>query len=392
MKRSELEERLIGKDGIDTGFKDEHNNKIGIDSFASFLITKNELKSNATIQDFFKDKKENFTPTDIVKNKQFKKESFDFPENEDDDKHFLSESFKFPDNFFNSDEDFNNEYMFVGLNVAERAGDTDYSNWGNFRDVKNPTNTFKLYTQLNDSKFKGCYITDIIKSVIDSDSGNVMRNFFIKSNEINNGELSLLKYPDEDDKADSQRANKLASWQNSYYKEQRSEEYKKVGELMGFISETYMKDKTLKEPYQYKFNYTKKLTGQQLLAQNKDILKKSIDCFVSECLIIHPKMLVVFGKSADRVLEEMAKSPLFKTSVDEREISEDEKKYVKKLVDKHRVEITHYAAYSLGKEEGEKGKVLTFKEWFEQAPEELERNIQKKEVELVKLAEPAKNN
>lgn len=377
MKRSELEKRLIGKDGIDTGFKDEHGNKIGIDSFASFLTTKKSFPSKKDILSEFTNKKtkvvKNFKPKDFEKNL--------FPEG----------SFDFNENFFD-DNEYKKDYMFVGLNAADRAGVKDYSNWKNFRDTDSPTNTYKLYVQVIEEKFRDSYITDIIKSVIDSDSGNVMRNFFIESNEINNGELSLLKYPDEDDKADSKRANKLASWQNSYYKKQRSEEYKKVGELMGFISETYMEDKTLKEPYQYKFNYTKKLTGQQLLAQNKDILKKSIDCFVSECLIIHPKMLVVFGKSADRILEEMAKSPLFKTSVEERKISKDEKDYVKNLVDKCRVEITHYAAYSLGKEEGEKGKgkVLTFKEWFEQAPEELERNIQKKEAELAEPAEPDK--
>jgi len=383
MKRSDVEKRLrkvkfvLNEDG--------ENKEYSIDNFSSFLITQNELISNDSIQSFFDNKK--FTPTDIFENRNdlFKEKLRDYSENKKiNQKHFLEESFKFPDHFFNSGKDLNNKYMFVGLNVAERAGVNDYGNWGNFRDVKMPTNTFKLYTQFNDLKFKGCYITDIIKSVVDSDSGNIKRNFFLPEKAGVPNKLSFLKYPGINDELDSQRVAEYTKWQYKYYNDKRAVEYKKVADLMNLISETFIKDETQDIKESYELHYVKRLTGEQLLEKNRDIIEQSVKCFVSECLAVHPDRLVALGESANSFLIEMGDSPLFNDYVDELAKGKDVE-YIKNLVNKNRFEVTHYAAYNVEDENGnpQKGN-LRFNEWMEQAPMEVDSKEEKLNEELEK--------
>jgi len=246
MKRSkaEIRDELLK---IDTGFKDENGEKVGVDSFASFLVTKDDFPTNKEIEKHFSDKDGNikhFVPSDVQKDL------------------FSKELFAFPENYFD-DSDFHNDYMFAGINAAFRKGHNDYKGWGNFRDIKNPTNTYKLYIQTNNALFKGCYITDIVKNVIDSRADNVTKQFFGK--------------------------NKLSESDN-------------------------------------------------------DILSKSMEIFIKECLVIRPnKKLIVFGGAAENALKKMSNSDSFKEILKRNTDNDEDYQFVMDLIGKNHVEITHYS-------------------------------------------------
>lgn len=241
MKLKELENKLIGKHGIKTGFTDDKGKPIGVDSFASFLVTKVDFPSNNKILKKFKDKKD-FKPNDI-KNNLFPKENFEFPSD------------------YFGDKEFEKKYMFVGINAAFRKGDNSYNNWGNFRDVKRPTNTYKLYIQTNSKIFRGSYITDIIKNVIDSRADKVTTKFF----------------------------------------------------------------------------------GRKKLSQkDSEILNKSIEIFIQECLIVRPEKLILFGRAAEHALNKIAKSEAFKLILKNITDNDEDDKYIKALFNSG-IGITHYA-------------------------------------------------
>jgi len=349
MKRSELEELLIGKkgddskNGIDTGF-----DGVGVDSFASFLTTKGEFPSNDDIEKKFKERGiESFTPKDF----QSKKSS----SGEKQEALFDKKSFEFPDNFFNKDEDFNNKYMFVGLNAAFREGKNEYSNWRNFRDVKRPTNTYKLYVQTNERlkkdnkpRFGGCYITDVIKHKEDSNAGNVMRDFLIRN------KLSFLNYSLEELKnetTDNKRVEQFLKWQ------EKRNQTRKDNSVDGI---NYKKETMTKEDF------------EKMNRENKESLINSVKIFVQECLIVQPEYIIAIGKDAKRVLDEMSKSKLFlevlKAEKEEYESDFD----VLKVLEQRCVEITHYATHRIPVEnDPDKEKGYTFKEWLQHAPKEL---------------------
>lgn len=148
-------------ENIHTNFFDSATGKeLKVHDFSSFLVCENPLPINPVILHDFKGHEADIKPTELLKRYQ--------------------PDFTFKKSFFNEEKDqpFNNKYMFVALNVAARAEENDISEWCNFRDTKLPTNTYKLYLELNnDERFRGSYITDIIKNVVDSDSGNVSQNF-----------------------------------------------------------------------------------------------------------------------------------------------------------------------------------------------------------------------
>lgn len=164
---------------IDTGFKDKDGKKAGVDYFASFLTIKGKFPSKDEVKEKYGTK--DFFPSDIRN---------DFKNGLPND-----DSFAFPDDFFDN-PDFKNEYMFVGLNGAYRPEKlTDYHNWGNFRDTINFQNTYKLYAAVNDSKFNGCYITDIVKGLINSKASEVKKNLYQPENKeiLNNSTRTFIE-------------------------------------------------------------------------------------------------------------------------------------------------------------------------------------------------------
>jgi len=346
---------------IETGF-DKAGDESGsytVDNFSSFLYTKEDFPINTDIEEHIKN---NFTPMSINKRDEEKDN-----EKKDDKGFFLKDNLVFSDKFFDNN-DFNNNFMFVGLNAAERAGETNYSGWKNFHDTKKPTNTYRLYIQTNDKIFKGCYITDIIKSFTESDSGHVMRNFFIGN------DLSFLKDEDSTSKAEvkAKRIEKLAEWQ---FKDETS----KVRQFFRKI-----KDGDIYKYNDYKFEVNKVESLIKTVDENKDILTKSMDCFIQECLAVEPKHLVVFGKDAEVILKEMSESNLFRENVVKRleemqnegkPFSVDKDVTVNDVMDlvRNSIEVTHYSTQSVpnNNPDAKSSRSYKFKDWFAYAPNEL---------------------
>ncbi|WP_338214062.1 hypothetical protein [Companilactobacillus muriivasis] len=386
MKRSKAEVRdeLLK---IDTRFKDG-NDDIGVDSFASFLTTKGKFPSNKKIGDYFKERGiVDFTPNDFQSSNSKSKKS----KSTDSSKPlFDNDLFAFPDDFFNEDE-FKNDYMFVGLNAAYRSGDKNYSGWGNFRDVDRPTNTYKLYVQINDKsndefddklankgRFNGSYVTDIIKSYTDSNAGKVMRNFFIKDDEV-----SFLNHPESTPTLDDERVDRLII---GYYQD----ELVKAKDMLKKVKDDYKNKKVYPDPdknYKLKKSIApKRSTLLKLCVENKKTLDNSLDIFIQECLIVQPKWLVVFGSDANVVLSKMVESDYFKSKVDKIKSKNKQCQFdVMDLLKNRRVEVTHYATQSVplkkykkgsgdkkkNKDSEEEKRGYKFRDWFNYAPDEL---------------------
>lgn len=73
---------------------------------------------------------------------------------------------------------FNSNFMFVGLNLAFRPETyQEGKKWYQFHDTKIIRPMFNLATMTNHERFRGCYITDILKNVVDSNSNNVTDDY-----------------------------------------------------------------------------------------------------------------------------------------------------------------------------------------------------------------------
>ncbi|MFL2028088.1 hypothetical protein [Loigolactobacillus zhaoyuanensis] len=207
--------------------------------------------------------------------------------------------FDFSSTFFTDDQPFNNQYMFVGLNVAARTGAADTREWWNFHDKKLPTNTFKLYLELNqDERYRGCYITDVIKNTVDSDSANVGQNFFFTKSK----KLSFIQPV-----SDQQRAAKLFEWDKN-------------------AAATAL---ATDQPYERL--YASMADALQEVVTNHEVFNKSARLFVAECKAINPEKIIVFGDTAKEALTQMLATTAF-----------DNEPAVRKLVE-NCAEIRHYA-------------------------------------------------
>ena len=70
----------------------------------------------------------------------------------------------------------NTGYVFVGLNIAGTHGDQDghfQKPWANFHSGYSYQNDYKLRCALQDTKYWGSYITDVIKNYPEVESGKV---------------------------------------------------------------------------------------------------------------------------------------------------------------------------------------------------------------------------
>lgn len=165
----------------------------------------------------------------------------------------------------------NRYVMFVAENMAARP-DPKAAHGGffsMFHDLTRPTNTYKLYTQLNDSRFRGAYITDLIKNTEESDSGHVDIAFLIGPKE----EKSILH------------------WQDN---------------LKQNIARLMKVRKRKKTTYQIAETETE---ARDILKANAATFRTSAAIFAQECHVIKPEHLVIFGSSAAKALRQM--KPLF---------------------------------------------------------------------------------
>lgn len=366
LSKNEIRDRLLQ---INTGFYDESGQDYKVDNFSSFLITKGNFPSNEDISNHIKN---NFKPSSIGRKNKAK--------GTNEKGFFKKEDLIFPEEFFN-DDNFNNNFMFLGLNAAERAGKSDYSGWKNFHDIKKPTNTYRLYIQTNDSIFQGCYITDVIKSFIESDSGHVMRNFFIGD------DVSFLKNEKLTSKLRVERVEKMAVAQFKDESSNVKKFFNKVNKMTN--SDEWIEQINKYNDYEFKVATVESL--ENMIDENQKILKKSINCFIKECLAIRPQHLVVFGNDAEMILKEMSQSVLFKnTALDLSKkaksgelfvSSEDGEPYSVDIDDpldifdlvSNPIEVTHYSTQSVPSIDAsaEKSRGYKFKDWFEYAPKDL---------------------
>lgn len=286
-------------EAIDTGIYYD-DKELKMDNFGSFTYCKKALPSNTDLQKILDEDSEGLHPKKLMARKI---------------------DLSFDDSFFDLDGEFNNNFMFLGINVAARSSDytdkdgkkmkgNNLAGWKNFHDLENYQNTFKLYLQINQEKFKGCYITDLIKNSVDSLSGKVLRNFFLEDKKNNS-------FIHNNDEAKEERLKSYNKWFNSDDDPKYSTE-------------------ELKE----------------LLKQNEIIFNKSIELFVKECNIIKPKQLVVFGNDAHTALNLVKKTQTVKENDSKKDTVN-----ISNLID-NVLWLEHYA------------NVKSFAKWFKEQPSE----------------------
>lgn len=336
LKRKDVINKLMK---IKTGFKDlDSEEELKVDNFGSFLVTTPEMLSNEDLQNFFEEnpKKEDHGPKKLYETMGCESTGLVF------DKSFIEEN-----------GDFNNDFMFVGLNAAARYEKEDNSKqkeiytlagWQNFHDSEynnnNITNTAKIYIQTNDKKFHGAYITDAIKRVIDSKASNVEKDFFLSSNiELAFAQADYNVYK-----------NKAKSWEKETVKELDA---KRTDVYLKFTVEDKEKEEQENKGIQDKKKWKKFTQPQyksrdeasQAVQDNKDIFIKSADIILKEMKAVSPKHLLIFGLAAYHALQRMKELDEFKKPA----------KYTN-LIDDATV-LKHYAGYA-----------DTFEEWFKNQP------------------------
>lgn len=283
---------------INTGFS-YNGEELHDWDFSSFVACTHPLEINSKVREYIdtnyeseKERKEAATPSQLAK--LFYGNSVDF---------------SFPKDFF-SNEKFNNNYMFVGINIAARGeadGErTDRGKWGNFRDTKIITNTYKLYEELGENDmFEGSYITDIIKNVVDSNAGKIVDSFFIH---------------------EKKRKPNLPFTSANGNDDERAEELQRIFESN--------ENKAEKDAVKKGITYLRKhLSREQALKNvqiNKENYFKSADLFSKAINVVRPNKLVVFGDAAALTLQQMLKTDAFRQDAN-----------VTKLV-QDLVEIPHY--------------------------------------------------
>lgn len=177
---------------------------------------------------------------------------------------------------------FKSDYMFVALNIAERkAGREVTREWGQFHDTSIKTPMYKLALMTNHERFRGSYITDILKNTVDSLSANIEADYCVNKDSKHPG-LFL-----DESEANVQKLAKQAY--PGYVKR-----YKKR-------SAKHIADEFIENAQGY----------EQIIRRNQKIYRQSAKLFIKECQIIQPKQLIVLGKVAQQVIRNMRADGLF---------------------------------------------------------------------------------
>lgn len=275
-------------------FKDDDGNPIKMDSFASFFSDKKSLPKDSELRAMYNEQLKNHVNEEEFKPKKIKaRTDYNFE---------LNDSFI---NGKNSNKKFNNNFMLIAFNRAYRSDDIDRSSWNMFHDVseKNDFNMLKLRLALNsnDEMFDGCYITDVLKSVVDSDSGHVNDYFFVdKSGKRDFGNSSTKEL-------DETRAKRYVAINSKLSKDKKNH-------VQVYADE----DEALKD-----------------VNKNKEIYKKSVLILIRELQIINPRNVIILGQSgAGQLIKNMIKLGQFDNYPDLKE----------KL--SNAIVITHYSSVS----------------------------------------------
>lgn len=239
-------------DNIETEFYSDKNEPVKMNQFSSFLSCVNPLpRTNKEIIDTLKNKNLEVKPNNI--REEFHPDyDFDY------------------DEFFKGNIPFNDDTMFTGLNVAARPGERDYSDWKNFHDKDNNDHTTRLYTLVNDVRFQGSYVDDIIKSTVESSSEIVQNDFFV------NAYTEELSFANDNESLDDKRIDR------------------------------YLQLDKNKE----RFNGNRD-KAEKAVKQNRDIFEKSTRIYAEELKVIQPKHLVFFGQAAYKLMQQMMNTEYF---------------------------------------------------------------------------------
>jgi len=163
---------------VETKFNDKKIEGVNLSTFASFLSDQKFLPSSSVIEKDFEealsgkavsDENKALNSANVERMYGFNAEFKDIYSGKD----------KTPNEFGNdSNSEFNNKFMFLALNQAFRPDKNDMTGWINFhnRDGKHDSAMLKFRLEINDLDYYGCYITDIFKNVVDSNSGKVMKS------------------------------------------------------------------------------------------------------------------------------------------------------------------------------------------------------------------------
>ena len=308
--KKEIRDRLLA---IHTNFHINENepteiNEIKMDSFGSFLTYTKRLPRNEEIKKDFEDQlkpelkkgESGFLQTNLVE-----KYDYDLTFNED----FFSE-----DDKDEKKNQFNDNAMFVAMNVAARPGKFSVAGWKNFHDQEDRVrdqNMLKMNLEVNDPMFDGCYATDAIKKVVDSNSSNVKNDFFAGGR---NSELVKYSFTNHDESMNDNL---------------RAEEYMKLDEQAARDSANQAKRRGTTDKYVKRFETEK--DALEAVRKNRVIFYKSANVFVDEWKAIQPKRIIAFGGTTTALLENMLDTEVFKQYPELCKMVEDS------------IQITHYS-------------------------------------------------
>lgn len=325
----------------------DSNNYQSIDTFASFLSDKHDLKSNEELENEFA---ESLRTKDKDENNYFDKKHI---------KDFCSADFHYKDMFDDEhgDDEFNDNYLFLAMNCALRSEDTKNKrgSWEMFHDIteRGESQMLNLRLLTNGVNAKGCYITDALKGYEESASDKIIRNFMVKDSHysFNNPEVN-----------DKQRAEMLYKWdKEALDASEKSKRRKSRKKELGIDSKHSLpkkeKDKISKD--------VEKLTpvnsekdDLDIIDENRDIYNKSINVLIHELDVIFPKQVVIFGnrekapkakgdsikgESTTDLVNVIADSPLFRRyEKDPNKGHYHDGSELQKLL-KNAISITHYS-------------------------------------------------
>lgn len=323
-------------DNIQVTLGNDEGRKPHMHEISSFLTYKKVtvddklLTSARLLSDFPKDDLVP-TPTNLLTHYKLKVTDLDFDESFTD---FSEEKGK---------SEFNNSAMFIGLNISNTANSQELADqkddWYMFhtdetikkKNSKSPkldSNMVYNFVESHfDDSFDGCYITDIIKDTIHSNSANIKQNFFISTPSRRKKE-----YMSSNDWKVLSEAEKLE------YISSKIGRYNLMHSNITKMAETLFKtDQNKKASKKNNSGHFDSL--EEAESQVKKNRAKFIECaniFIQECNIIKPKHLVVYGEDTEWALLRM--------------LDIDAVRQNRKIVDliENHIEIKHYSGvYSI---------------------------------------------
>ncbi|MDV7718523.1 hypothetical protein GA840_01315 [Pediococcus ethanolidurans] len=290
-----------------------HENCVTLAQYASFLLYKNNYYQNKVLTDnqIRHDKrKKALTPKKLYN-------AFD-PDLD----------FTVPQESNLENKKFNNNAMFLALNISERPFQGDNNDpWFMFH--MNPhdkdkssnhdesyrgwdTNMIYSYLEFHeDETFEGCYITDLIKETVESNSAKVNQNFFLPS--------TSLSYKKGAKSKPTKAYYALVNWQkNADNASQELEILSHTGRYNLVTDTTKKLQKMGKALYKQIQKDKNKINSEELqktikeIEKNRDKFEQSAQVFHDEYEIIRPKHLIVLGKNAQWALLRMLDVPVIK--------------------------------------------------------------------------------